>query len=355
MCRSAYSNQAQLRAPGQSAGADGGTAMSLSPRMPPQRPDAPTPEQTNYWLRDLEGQGPDRFLEKSDLVGRADAAGCLSGDCSESPRERRASGLRPRSPTPTKMMSAWEEFESQTVSDDRDAACRASDSDHEGRGDHTDGLISKLTEACQRNNVQRALALHENLRRMRVPLYEGVYKLLIECCMRTRELGHAMQCYEILKGSGQRVSPRLVMVLMEACAREQFGEKVLAIWNDWCPAGPISSGSCEVLLAAVSALVRTLSPELARDVLEAAVCRWGESFLSPHETAEVDLEELLSLSEEVSDEAQENGGLADELARGLAELRKVLQKLYQRCQQDAALRPARAPGRCEDLLMEDVD
>merc|ERR1719245_886210 len=228
MCRGAHGGQAQAQLQAQKA-----RQAQASPRCLVARPDAPTPEQTNYWLRDMDRASEGgRASSSSERAGQVDLP-----DRSESPDGRRASALRPRSPTPTKMLLAWEDAPTR---DDKDTGCGSGgDSDHEGRGDHTDGLIAKLIEACQKNDVQRAFSLYESLRRMRVPLYEGVYKLIIECCMRTQQLGHAMQFYETLKGSGQRVSSRLVIVLMEACAKEQHGDKVHAIWNDWCPSGPI--------------------------------------------------------------------------------------------------------------------
>merc|ERR1719469_1637232 len=99
--------------------------------------------------------------------------------------------------------------------------------------------------------------------------------MIIECCMRTQQLGHAMQFYETLRSSGQQISVRLVMLLIEACAREQHGDKVHAIWNDWCPASqPIGAGqSSEVLLVVVAALIRTMSPDLAREVISDAMRR----------------------------------------------------------------------------------
>merc|ERR1712039_509955 len=139
-----------------------------------------------------------------------------------------------------------------------------------------------------------AFSLYESLRRMRVPLYEGVYKMIIECCMRTHQLGYAMQFYETLKGSGQRISSRLVIVLMEACAREQHADKVHAIWRDWCPAGePITASHTGVLLEAVSALIRTMSPDLANDVLRDAMQTSGDSLADCLAQSEVELEELL--------------------------------------------------------------
>lgn len=229
------------------------------------------------------------------------------------------------------------------------------DDELDGRGDHTDGLIAKLISACQMNDINRAFAIYEQLRRMKLPLYEGVYKLIIECCMRTQQLGHAMQFYETLKGSGQRISARLVVVLMEACCKEQHGDKVHAIWNDWClPEEPILAAHSEVLLVAISALIRTMSPELATDILDDAMRRSGDSLASCLADAEVELEDLLQLNEQVADEARMNGTVLEgELAANYAELHELLEKLRQRCLSDPVQKHARVGG-C-DLLMEDVD
>jgi hypothetical protein len=124
------------------------------------------------------------------------------------------------------------------------------------------------------NDINKAFTYYEKLRGMQVPLYEGVYKMIIECCMRTQQLGHAMQFYESLKGSGQRISSRLAVVLIEALANEQHGDKIHTIWSDWCPPGdPVTAKDSEVLLVVVSALIRTMSPDLAQSVLTDAMQR----------------------------------------------------------------------------------
>jgi len=191
---------------------------------------------------------------------------------------------------------------------------------------------------------------------MRVPLYEGVYKLIIECCMRTQQLGHAMQFYETLKSSGQKVSARLVVVLIEACAKEQHGDKVHAIWNDWCPPDePISAAHREVLLIAVSALIRTMCPEMALEVLQDSMRRSGDGLAECLGDSDVELEDLLQLNATVAEEAQMNGTLMDELARHFRHLHALLEQLRQQCVQDAAARSKASPLGADDLLMEDVD
>jgi len=262
----------------------------------------------------------------------------------DSPTPRK-SLLRPRSPTPTKML-AWEEQRNGSPGDE----------DNEGRGDHTDGLIAKLLNVCQMNDIEKVFTIYEKLRQMRVQLYEGVYKLIIECCMRNQQLGHAMQFYETLKSSGQRVSSRLVIVLIEACAKEQHGDKVHAIWNDWCPAGePIGKAQSEVLLGTVSALIRTMSPDLARDVISDAVARSGDSLVEYLVEADVELEELLQLNEATADEARMNGELMGELASQFDELRALLEGLQNQCLQDAAGHSSLHFRTGDALLMEDVD
>merc|ERR1719182_1029526 len=170
---------------------------------------------------------------------------------SASPDSPRVAILRPRSPTPTKML-AWEEAASGAAAA---SVTSPGDSDREHE-DRYDGLIAQLIGACQMNEINKAFTFYEKLRAMQVPLYEGVYKMIIECCMRTQQLGHAMQFYETLKSSGQRVSSRLAVYLMEACAKEQHGDKVYAIWTDWCPSGtPITANDGQVFLVAVSALL----------------------------------------------------------------------------------------------------
>jgi len=368
MCRNARSNQAAAL----SAAAEAHSPMS-SPRYPVNRPTAPTPEQTNHWLHGMD-QAAERgragpgcsapragsasrtghYSKEQELLRPGEA---LLSSRSGSPDSPRTSLLRPRSPTPTKML-AWEEARSG-----RATACQSGaggspgDSDHEGRGDQTDGLIAQLIGACQVNEINKAITFYEKLRRMQVPLYEGVYKMIIECCMRTQQLGHAMQFYETLKGSGQRVSSRLAVVLMEACAKEQHGDKVHAIWSDWCPSGePIRPSDCEVLLVAVSALIRTMSPDLARDVLKDAMRRSGDDLAACLADAEIELEELVQLNEQVAEEAKANGTLLEELAGRFGELHALLDCLLTQSAQSNSGKSRSSTRRGDELLfMEDVD
>eukprot|EP00927_Polykrikos_kofoidii_P040125 TRINITY_DN34352_c0_g1_i1.p1 TRINITY_DN34352_c0_g1~~TRINITY_DN34352_c0_g1_i1.p1 ORF type:complete len:821 (+),score=105.29 TRINITY_DN34352_c0_g1_i1:85-2463(+) len=342
-----------------------------SPRHFVERPDAPTPEQTSHWLQDMEDYCPasetsrasvattskeskdgtpygscgDRFVGKIDSAAssRSPSPGC----------HRHAILMRPRSPTPTKML-AWEEDQNQSG---RATAVVGEHSDREGRGDHADGLISELMDACQRNNVERAFAQYEKLQRMRIPLYEGVYKLIIECCTRTHNLGQAMRFYETIKGSGQRISTRLAILLMEACAREQHGDKVQAIWRDWCPPHEaVTSRHSEVLLVAVSALIRTMCPDLARDVLRDAMRRTTDDLVSCFAHCEIEIEDLFLLNEAVADEARANGTLLEGLAESFRELHETLHDLRQRCLRDGSRHGETSQtGILDDLLMEDLD
>jgi len=250
--------------------------------------------------------------------------------------------MRPRSPTPTKML-AWEEAEGEDRKD-------------EDGYDHTDGLIAQLIGACQLNDINKAFKFYEKLRQMRVPLYEGVYKMLIECCMRSQQLGYAMQFYETLKVSGQRVSSRLAMYLMEACAKEQHGDKVHAIWSDWCPPSePITASDSEVFLVAISALVRTMSPDLALSVLQEAIQRSGDNLLSCLGDEEVQLEELILLNEQVAEEAIADGTLWEEVAGRFGEVDVLLKALHKQCLENATCHYDGRAFEVEQLFMEDVD
>lgn len=165
---------------------------------------------------------------------------------------------------------------------------------------------------------------------MRVTLYEGVHKLIIECCMRTQQLGHAIQFYEMLRSSGQRVSSRLVVVLIEACAREQHSDKVHALWQGWCLASePLGSSHREVLLTTVSALLRTLSPDLALEVLSDAMQKSGGALASCLGDIEAEVEDLLQLVESSASEAQLNGAgyLGDGLIASYRGLEALLLQL----------------------------
>lgn len=355
MCKSARSNQNQM------VGHDL-ASTEASPRHPVERPNAPTPEQTNHWLQDMDQvpeMRPEFVVGTPNVLGSTEQFSAVCGvraspSPSPEPVGRSDEITRPRSPTPTKML-AWEE--------EHETGRYQEDSDHEDRGDQTDGLISRLIAACQMNDVVKAFAFYEKLCRMGVTLYEGVYKMIIESCMRTHQLGHAMQFYETLRSSGQRISGRLVTLLIEACAREQHGDKVHALWNDWCPVGQsIGASQCEVLLVAVSALIRTMSPDLARDVIGDAIRRSDGALLTCLPDGEGELEELLHLNEAVAEEARMNGTLMEELAGHFSELRLLLEELQQRC-------PARGGNSVEEgwhpglmsrlepdeLLMEDVD
>jgi len=352
-----------------------------SPQLSPrpcelQRPNAPTPEQTNHWLQDLDHRSPSPevfgvqqdgdgaiqnvrdLIHPSRWQAGAGAAGALStGQCPVSlgraSPDDSSSGdpdnmLRPRSPTPTKML-AWGEDEEDDFQEGVDGqkgdlkyGASPSDSEDHGRGDNTDGFIARLIEACQNDDVQRALGFYERLRRMGVPLYEGVYKLIIECCIRTHQLGHGMQFYDTLRSSGQRVSSRLVTVLMEACARDQHSDKVHALWQDWCPAGEAlsTSNQGEVLLVTVSALIRTMSPDLALEVLKDAMQRSGERLASclGDVEVEVEVEELLQLVDSAAGEAHLNGAgqLGGDLLASLRELEAILLDLLNTAASSAA-------------------
>lgn len=350
MCKTAMSNQLAV---------DVTASEEASPRHPVARPNAPTPEQTNHWLQDMD-QVPENHQEVASSANEQFSSARYLGDSpSPEPTSRTDEILRPRSPTPTKML-AWQEEHDDTGH----PYGSQEDSDHEDRGDQMDGLISRLIAACQMDDVVKAFAFYEKLNRMGVTLYEGVYKMIIECCMRTQQLGHAMQFYETLRGSGQRISVRLVMLLIEACAREQHGDKVHAIWNDWCPVWqPISEGQSEVLLVVVAALIRTMSPDLARDVINGAVRRSDGALLTCLPDAPSELEDLLNLNETVAEEARTNGTLMEELAGHFSQLQVLLEELQQSC---LARSPASSPSRRHDagplsrmdsdeLLMEDVD
>lgn len=359
MCRGARSN---------AAAAQQSSACPPSPH-PMHRPDAPTPEQTAHWLHGIDQSAEHCTVAAADVKERegrsvASTAECPSGTSaagapkacltsrSGSPDSPRVMTVRPRSPTPTKML-AWEEARAGQ------ATTSVGDSEHEDQDDHydhTDGLIAQLIGACQLNDINKALTFYEKLRQMRVPLYEGVYKIIIECCMRTGQLGHAMQFYETLKSSGQHVSSRLAVYLMEACAKEQHGDKVYVIWSDWCPPGtPLTASDSQVLLVAVSALLRTMSPDLALSVLQEAIQRSGDRLGACLSDAEVELEELVLLNEQVTEEAAANGTLLEDLAGRLREVGALLEGLHQQCLHTGANQSVGRAVDVDHLFMEDVD
>ncbi|CAJ1383917.1 unnamed protein product [Effrenium voratum] len=330
--------------------ADGCEAEPISPALSPppdqlERPPAPTPEQTNHWLQGMEHSDKEPARESLQV----------------SPRSH---WVRPRSPTPTKML-AWGEEDTPTVECATRSYGSPSDDDAFARGDHSDGIINRLIEACQMDDVRRAFALYDRLRKMHQPLYEGVYKLIIECCMRTHQLGLGIQLYETLKSSGQRVSARLVIVLMEACAREQHSDKVHALWNDWCPPSEtLGAGHREVLLVALAALIRTGSADLALELLHDAVQRldrfaWVD--LKPQ------VEDLRQLVEGAAGEAQLDAGLGESLLKSYRSLQDLLLQILDEADTSFARERGRlllaqeAPqcsqgfGQDESLLMEDVD
>lgn len=333
-----------------------------------ERPNAPTPEQTNHWLQGMENLGATppmaAALSQEERMGPAQYAQCVS------PRDENSQWVRPRSPTPTKML-AWGEEDTPSAGCSSRALrfSHSDDDDPFGRGDHTDGLIHRLIEACQMDDVRRAFGIYERLRRLRVPLYEGVYKLIIECCMRTHQLGHGIQFYETLKSSGQRVSSRIIIVLIEACAREQHSEKVHALWQDWCqPHEDLRPCHREVLMVTLAALVRTLSPDLALELLRDAKERFGDSTWVLNVEAEV--QELLHLVALAASEAQQNGSQLGGSLAAYHDLQALLLQLLDEADvgwtraQPAAGSPCqgkeahgRTGGMCGDtlILMEDVD
>lgn len=218
------------------------------------------------------------------------------------------------------------------------------------------------------DDVRRAFGIYERLRRQRVPLYEGVYKLIIECCIRTHQLGHGIQFYETLKSSGQRVSSRIVIVLIEACAREQHSEKVHALWQDWCqPNEPIRPCHRDVFMATLAALVRTMCPDLALELLQDVRHRSGDSTWVLNVEAEV--QDLLQLVDTAASEAKHNGEqLGDSLLASYSELQDLLLQLLDEADSHATTPRYGRPKSVEHvvehsgglrddelLLMEDVD
>lgn len=283
-------------------------------------------------------------------------------------------------------MLAWGEEQDSTPSGEPSSrplyGSPASDEDDPfGRGDHSDGLINRLIEACQMDDVRRAFGIYERLRRMEVPLYEGVYKLIIECCTRTHQLGHGIQFYETLKSSGQRVSSRLLIVLIEACAREQHSDKVYALWQDSCPRGDeIDASQREVLLVTLASLVRTMSPDLALEILRDTLQRYRTAVAWLVES-HTQVKDLLQLVVSAASEAQLDraGQLGHGLLASYRGLEDLLQWLLEEADRQMLAVPCKNPalgsesptsiatrppsGRAgtgfavedEMLLMEDVD
>lgn len=326
-------------------------AARQQPTPPPElvsRPNAPTPDSrppvqgSHVWRAD---QRP-----LSAAAASRPRHSRLEGPCVKPPLPQWAD--RCRSPTPTKML-AWEE-EDVGTSLPSNAAPSKDDSDQEWpRTGQPDGLIARLIEACQTNNVQCAFSFYERLRHMNVPLYEGVYKLIIECCMRTQQLSRAMQFYETLKTSGQRVSANLALVLIEASAREQQGDTVYAIWRDWCPARParLERDHIEVMLHTVSALIQSYRPELALAVLNEGAAR------SPGGALDTFAESLL---EELSQHAEALIPDQASTSLGFLELQARLDELRLACYEEPSATALRHRGMGRDareelLLMEDVD
>jgi len=282
----------------------------------------------------------------SGRFGRGADSMVPSSQATRSQSSHSDSPARPRSPTPTKML-AWEEG-----SVDPEGAPDSGDSEHEG-ANRVDCLIEKLLTACQMNDISKVFHLYDRLHHLRAPLYEGVYMLIIECCTRNRQLDRAMQFYDTLKESGQRVSSRLAISLMEAFAKEKQGNHVHAIWKDWCSGVTQNPKHFEVLLVAVSALIRTVSPELASEVLADAAVRsrniGGLAAGLVH--FEVELEDLLQINDSTAREAAANGVLSESRSSGFQGLHKVIADL---CQQRSKISPGLSQS-VQNLLMEDVD
>ncbi|CAE7658554.1 unnamed protein product [Symbiodinium sp. CCMP2592] len=361
--------------------------LPASPALSPpperlERPQAPTPEQTNHWLQGMECSAePEASMEQPSASTQYRVVSPARG----SDEDGSAQCMRPRSPTPTKML-AWGEEQDSTPSGGPSSrplyGSPASDEDDPfGRGDHSDGLINRLIEACQMDDVRRAFGIYERLRRMEVPLYEGVYKLIIECCTRTHQLGHGIQFYETLKSSGQRVSSRLLIVLIEACAREQHSDKVYALWQDSCPRGEeIDASQREVLLVTLSSLVRTMSPDLALEILRDTLQRYRTAVAWLVES-QTQVKDLLQLVVSAASEAQLDraGQLGHGLLASYRGLEDLLQWLLEEADRQMLAFPCKNPalgsdsptsiatrppsGRAgtgfavedEMLLMEDVD
>jgi len=314
-----------------------------------ERPPNPTPEKTGHWTRDLDGDEIDQIINGTLREPSADDDDPLGDHRPANPRseplaspgspgaaERSPVAFeRPRSPTPTKML-AWEAEESAQETKD-------GQSPDEGDASNADARIARLINACQQDDLKRAFQLYDKLRRMEVRLFEGVYKLLIESCIRAQRLDLALRLYEALKVSGQRPSNRLVCVLAECCAREMQGDKVHAIWRDWCIGAEAEHPHPEVVATLVLALIRTMLPGAATEVLVVAT-RWAAEDMEWALCSE-HVDEMITLARRAAEDAGGMPEVASEFAHlnhGLGELR--------RCTRRAA--PVR---QCSDIVMEDVE
>merc|ERR1711865_593797 len=107
-------------------------------------------------------------------------------------------------------------------------------------------------------------------------------------------------------------------------------------------------------MTTIGALIRTMSPDLARDVLADALAR-EHGLMQSLAHAEVDLEELLLLNESVLLDAQSNGGLLEGLAGSFTELHGMLSVLRQEILDNVDSIHLQGCREVGDLLMEELD
>jgi hypothetical protein len=203
---------------------------------------------------------------------------------------------------------------------------------------NADAVIAQLISACQQDQVEAVFDFYERLRRIDAPLYEGVYKMMVLCCLRTHHLDMALEVVDWMKAAGHRPSAFLFLEMLEAYAAAGDAGKVQCVWSavDEARLQPSDVGS--ILHRAVMHLVTLRAPTMAMQVLEDGEGKG--SVFAPDEFAS-----LLSTCEEVMREAVDSPSAA--------EAWRTLRHAIEIAQVGQAQGPSPEPEK--DLSIEDLD
>lgn len=164
-----------------------------------------------------------------------------------------------------------------------------------------DAVIGKLICACQQDQVSAVFAYHDQLVSMGTRLFEGVYKMMVQCCLKNGQVDAAFACLKHMKASDQRPSVQALVDLVEAYMYAGESEKIWCVWADLLEPGRFLREVGEVMFAAVFALVQLRAPSRALDVLSRAEVEYGPLTNIPLDSEHIS--ELLACNDEALLEA----------------------------------------------------
>jgi pentatricopeptide repeat protein len=148
---------------------------------------------------------------------------------------------------------------------------------------NADAVIAQLISACQQDQFEAVFDHYGRLRRIEAPLYEGVYKMMVLCCLRTRHLDMALEVVDWMKAAGHRPSAFLFLEMLEAYAAAGDAGKVQCVWSAVDETRLQRADVGSILHRVVMHLLTLRAPTMAMQVLEDGAER--EIFFAPDEFA----------------------------------------------------------------------